>query len=80
MEMYGNNDDSDSEEDIRENPSDEIENPSKILCFFVVQGSEEIHALVQSCHVINCERDSILFQCWSKEYIRRGNIFQPMLI
>ncbi len=47
--------------------------------FFVVEDSEEIHALVQSCHKSNHEQDSILFQRWKKEYIRRGNIFQPML-
>jgi len=46
--------------------------------FFVVNDSEEIHALVQSCHVSNHEQDSILFQWWKKEYVRRGNIIQPM--
>ena len=48
--------------------------------FFVVDGdSEEIHALVQSCHISSHEQDSILFQLWKKDYVRRGNIFQPML-
>jgi len=47
--------------------------------FSVVQDSEEINALVQSCHVSSHEQDSILFQRWKKEYVRRCNIFQPML-
>ena len=46
---------------------------------FVVQDSEEIHAFVQSCHISSHEQDSILFQQWKKVYVRRGNIFQPML-
>jgi len=47
--------------------------------FFVVEDSEEINVLVQSCHISSHEQDSILFQWWKKEYVRRGNIFQPML-
>jgi len=79
MVMYEDDDDSDSEDDDKENLFDRNENPSKILCFLVVNNTEEIHALVQSYHVSNHERDSILFQQWKKEYVRRGNIIQPML-
>jgi len=78
MGMY-KNDDSNSEEEHTEIPFHRNKCPSNILCFFVAQDNEEVHALVQSCHLSNHEQDSILFQWWSKEYVRRGNIFQPML-
>jgi len=62
MVMYEDDDYSDSEDDDTENLFDRNENPSKILCFFVVDDSEEIHALVQSCHISDHKQDSILFQ------------------
>jgi len=44
-------------------------NPSKIMCFFVPDNEEDAYALVQSCQTSNHYHDSILFQCWTKEFI-----------
>jgi len=66
MVMYENDDDSESDDESTENLFEKNENPYKILCFVVVEDSEEIHALVQSCHKSNHKQDSILFQHWKK--------------
>jgi len=44
--------------------------PSKILCFFIVDKKPDVYAIVQSCIARDSEQDSILLQCWEKEYIR----------
>jgi len=41
------------------------ENPSKIMCFFVVDGEQDTRVLVQSCCESHHHNDSILFQSWS---------------
>ena len=55
------------------------ENPSKIMCFFVVDDEQDTRALVQSCCESNHQNDSILFQRWSKEYTARIQSVEPML-
>ena len=55
------------------------ENPSKIMCFFVVDDEQDTRALVQSCCESNHQNNSILFQRWSKEYTARIQSVEPML-
>jgi len=55
------------------------DNPSKIMCFFVVDEEEETHALVQSCCDSNHQNDSCLFQRWSKEHTARVQCVELML-
>jgi len=54
-------------------------NPSKIMCFFVVDEEEETCALVQSCCDSNHQNNSCLFQRWSKEHTARVQCVEPML-
>jgi len=38
--------------------------------FFIADKKPDVYAIVQSCIARDSEQDSILLQCWEKEYIR----------
>ncbi len=61
-------------------PFDVHENPSKIMCFFVVDDDSDIYALVQSCDNSNHDdKDSCLFQHWTEEFQYRGHVAKTIL-
>jgi len=73
MVMYDAGDDTasvDSEVVKNAFPFHHDENPSKIMCFFVMDEEDEVNALVHSCQTSDHSNDSTLFQRWTKEYIR----------
>jgi len=82
MVMYDAGDDTasvDSEVVKNAFPFHHDENPSKIMCFFVMDEEDEVNALVHSCQTSDHSNDSTLFKRWTKEYIGRVQYFEPML-
>jgi len=79
MVMYEDDDNSDSEDDDTENLFDRNENPSKILCFFMVDDSEKSMLWYNLVTLVIINKIPFFFNYGKKEYVRRGNIFQPML-
>jgi len=60
MLMYETFDDKDNTSSITSKlPFDMNENPSKIMCFLIVDNEEDIYALVQSCDNSDHNNDSV---------------------
>ena len=47
--------------------------PAKVLCF-VKGGDETIHAIIHCCIASDHSEDSILVECWKKEYKVEDNM------
>jgi len=52
--------------------------PAKILCFVSAKDGT-IHAVIHSCNTNNHSEDSILVECWKKEFQVEENMVVPVL-
>ena len=52
--------------------------PAKIICF-LKSTDDTIHAVVNCCESNDHQEDSILIECWKKEYEMKGGKYIPLL-